>query len=98
MSSSTAIICSGCGWVAPPLDPTPFRCGNSGQRAASSGQGNGHPTTSSLPATTFDDVDHVLYRRLTGTPEIVDDPNPFVRFRQLTHAWHTAMQIGMSDG
>jgi threonine dehydratase len=24
--------------------------------------------------------------------------NPFVRFRRLTHAWHTAMDLGMSDG
>jgi len=40
----------------------------------------------------------VLQRRLSGSPEIVDDPNPFIRFRRLTHAWHTAMQIGMSDG
>ncbi|HEV2722441.1 MAG TPA: pyridoxal-phosphate dependent enzyme [Thermoanaerobaculia bacterium] len=75
MSSSTSIVCAGCGWSAPPLDPAPFRCPNGG-----------------------DDVDHVLQRRLSGTPQIVDDPNPFVRFRQLTHAWHTAMRIGMSDG
>jgi threonine dehydratase len=26
-----------------------------------------------------------------------DDPNPFVRFRRLTQAWHTAIGIGMSD-
>jgi len=74
MSSSTSIVCAGCGWTAPPLHPTPFRCANNG-----------------------DDVDHVLQRRLRGTPEIVDDPNPFIRFRQLTHAWHTAVEIGMSD-
>ncbi len=97
MSSSTAVICAGCGWSAPPLHPTPFRCpNNSGQRTADSVQGDG-PNACSLPATTSDDIDHVLQRRLTGSPEIVDDPNPFIRFRQLTHAWHTAMAIGMSD-
>jgi len=26
-----------------------------------------------------------------------DDPNPFVRFRRLTQAWHTAVRTGMSD-
>lgn len=25
------------------------------------------------------------------------EPNPFVRYRRLTHAWHTAAAIGMSD-
>jgi threonine synthase len=74
MTSSTSVVCAGCGWIAPPLHPRPFRCPNVG-----------------------DDVDHVLQRRLHGTPEIVDDPNPFIRFRQLTHAWHVAMAIGMSD-
>ena len=70
----TSIVCAGCGWTAPPLHATPFRCPHEG-----------------------DDVDHVLRRRLTGTPEIVDDPDPFLRFRKLTHAWHTAIAIGMSD-
>lgn len=74
MSSSTAIVCAGCGWTAPPLEALPFRCPHGG-----------------------DDVDHVLQRRLSGTPEIVDDPDPFIRYCRLTHAWHTAMQIGMSD-
>ena len=81
MSSSTAIICAGCGWSAPPLHPTPFRC----PRGRGTGDGG------------QDDIDHVLRRRIHGSPEIVDDPNPFIRFRRLTHAWHTAMEIGMSD-
>src|SRR6266498_209465 len=81
MSSSTVVVCAGCGWSAPPLHPTPFRCPR-GQGTGDGGQ---------------DDIDHVLQRRIHGSPEIVDDPNPFIRFRQLTHAWHTAMAIGMSD-
>jgi threonine synthase len=47
-----------------------------------------------------DGADHVLVRRL----ESVDaasffdlEPNPFVRYRRLTHAWHTAMTLGISD-
>jgi threonine synthase len=48
-----------------------------------------------------DDVDHVVTRRFD--PAYVaaaghDDPNPFVRHRELFTAWHTARAIGMSDG
>jgi threonine synthase len=75
MSSSTSVVCAGCGWNAPPLHPRPFRCPNAGD----------------------DDVDHVLHRRLSGTPAIVDDPDPFIRYRHLTHAWHFAVQTGMTD-
>jgi threonine synthase len=73
----TTIICHGCGYVAPPLEPRPFRCPHAG-----------------------DDVDHVLMRRLDGAsaePFFDRKRNPFVRFRSFTHAWHTAMAIGMSD-
>ena len=73
------MICAGCGWTAPPLDPRPFRC----QRAG------------------MDDVDHVLARRLESAspvPYFDREPNPFVRYRTFTHAWHTAQAIGMSDG
>ncbi len=47
-----------------------------------------------------DDADHVLVRRLDGAaaaPFFDDESNPFVRFRQFTHAWHVATAIGMSD-
>jgi threonine synthase len=74
---STTIVCHGCGYVTPPLEPRPFRCPHAG-----------------------DDVDHVLVRRLEGAstePFFDRERNPFVRFRRFTHAWHTAMAIGMSD-
>src|SRR3954452_21288324 len=73
----TTIVCHGCGYVAPPLEPRPFRCPHAG-----------------------DGVDHVLVRRLDGASADAffdREPNPFVRFRRFTHAWHTAMAIGMSD-
>jgi threonine synthase len=72
------MVCAGCGWTAPPLDPRPFRCANAGT----------------------DDVDHVLARRLEGAeaaPFFDAEANPFIRFRTFTHAWHTAMAIGMTD-
>ena len=48
-----------------------------------------------------DDGDHVLVRKLEGAtsaPFFDPEPNPFVRFRAFTHAWHTATRLGMSDG
>jgi Threonine dehydratase len=72
------MICAGCGWTAPPLDPRPFRCPRAG----------------------MDDVDHVLARRLESAspvPFFDTEPNPFLRYRTFTHAWHTAQAIGMSD-
>ena len=73
------MICAGCGWTTPLLDPRPFRCPRAGT----------------------DDVDHVLARRLESAspvPFFDTEPNPFVRYRTFTHAWHTAQAIGMSDG
>jgi threonine synthase len=47
-----------------------------------------------------DDIDHVMTRRLDlRRVRFVagDDPNPFVRYRQLFRAWHVARQVGWSD-
>jgi threonine synthase len=48
-----------------------------------------------------DDVDHVLRRSVGLTPEPFqvagDEPDPFVRYRKLTYAWHDAMTRGVSD-
>ena len=73
------MICSGCGYTAPPLEPRPFRCPKSGS----------------------DDVDHVLRRSvdIRGAQDVFLDPepNPFIRYRRLTHTWSTAMAMGMTD-
>ncbi|HEU4888086.1 MAG TPA: pyridoxal-phosphate dependent enzyme [Thermoanaerobaculia bacterium] len=48
-----------------------------------------------------DDVDHVLVRKIDGAEESTffdAEPNPFVRYRRFTHAWHVATELGMSDG
>lgn len=48
-----------------------------------------------------DGRDHVLVRKLDradAQPFFDAEPNPFVRYRRFTHAWQTAMQLGMSDG
>ena len=73
----TSIACSGCDYVAPPLDPRPFRCPRIG-----------------------DGRDHILVRRLQeidASSFFDSEPNPFIRYRRLTHAWHTAAALGMSD-
>ena len=48
-----------------------------------------------------DDVDHVLRRELDLSavrfPASDAEPNPFIRFRTLLHAYHVAMRGGMSD-
>lgn len=73
------MLCSTCGYTAPPLDPRPFRCPNS----------------------VSDGADHVLRRSvdIRGTQDAFLDPepNPFVRYRRLTHTWATAMAMGMTD-
>lgn len=77
----TAMTCRGCGYTAPPHDLQPFRCPNAGS----------------------DDVDHVLQRKIdSGAPGVKEsfhdrEPDPFIRYRRLTHAWHTAMAKGMTD-
>jgi threonine synthase len=74
---NTSMACSGCDYVAPPLNSRPFRC----PRAEDGG-------------------DHILVRRLEqvdAAPFFDPEPNPFIRYRQLTHAWHTAMTLGVTD-
>jgi threonine synthase len=46
------------------------------------------------------DTDHVIVRKLDPfRVEFVrgDDPNPFIRHREMSHAWHTARRRGMTD-
>ncbi|HKZ75498.1 MAG TPA: PLP-dependent lyase/thiolase [Actinomycetota bacterium] len=76
----TSVVCAGCGHVAPPDEPYPFRCPN---------------------ARPGDDIDHVLARELdpthVGFPDD-DEPNPFVRYRELFHSYHLGRRHGLSDG
>jgi threonine dehydratase len=51
-------------------------------------------------ATAGDGVDHVLVRHVDSTAgplEVDDDPNPFLAYRRLFHAWHAARALGRSD-
>ena len=47
-----------------------------------------------------DGIDHLLVRHVDGTARplaVDDDPNPFVAYRRLFHAWHAAPAAGRSD-
>ncbi|HYO44159.1 MAG TPA: pyridoxal-phosphate dependent enzyme [Candidatus Limnocylindrales bacterium] len=75
----TALLCAGCGALAPAHRPFTPRCPNR------------HPG---------DDIDHVMARGidLARLDAPVDpDPNPFVRYRSLFHAYHVARAAGWAD-
>ena len=61
-----------------------------------------HPQPFRCPdAKPGDDVDHVLRRRLDlsrlSFPADEAEPNPFIRYRRLLHAYHVATAGGLSD-
>ena len=52
------------------------------------------------PRAGLDDVDHLMVRELDPTQVSFpddEDPNPFVRYRELFHAYHLARAKGMTD-
>jgi threonine synthase len=85
--------------------PAPERAGNPAAWFECSGCGCripfGEPVPLRCPAQIEgDDTDHVLVRRLdTAALELPrgDNPNPFLRYRTLFHAWHAARGLGWSD-
>jgi threonine synthase len=76
--------------------PTWFVCAGCGLRPA-----DGLPIPLVCPnAVTGDGIDHVLVRHLEPSAAPIpvdDDPNPFVAYRRLFHAWHAARAAGWSD-
>jgi threonine synthase len=75
----TALVCAGCGSLAPAHRPFTPRCPNR------------HPG---------DDIDHVMARGIDLARLDVPadpDPNPFVRYRALFHAYHVARAAGWAD-
>jgi threonine synthase len=76
--------------------PTWFVCSGCGERPA-----DGAPVPLICPrARTDDGIDHVLVRHIdpaAGPFASTDDPNPFIAYRRLFHAWHAAVAAGWSD-
>lgn len=82
-TAPSRLVCAGCGASPQEDDPYPFRCPN---------------------ADAGDDTDHVLRRRLDVTAvrfptadEAAAEPNPYLRYRALAHAYQTARSAGLSD-
>ncbi|HEX7950545.1 MAG TPA: pyridoxal-phosphate dependent enzyme [Candidatus Limnocylindrales bacterium] len=73
-----------------------FACAGCGARPA-----DGGPVPLVCPnAVAGDGVDHVLVRHLDPSAAplpVADDPNPFVAYRRLFHAWHAARNAGWTD-
>ena len=61
----------------------------------------GEPFPFACPHSGRGDVDHVLHRALDTTrvrfPAGDEEPNPFIRYRQLLHAYHVAAEGGIGD-
>ncbi|HEX5825277.1 MAG TPA: hypothetical protein VFY18_12540, partial [Candidatus Limnocylindrales bacterium] len=77
--------------------PTWFACSGCGAVPA-----DGAPVPLICPnAVAGDRIDHVLVRHLdpaAGPFEVADDPNPYIAYRRLFHAWHAARAAGWTDG
>jgi threonine synthase len=73
-----------------------FACAGCGERPA-----DGAPIPLVCPRVIAGDgIDHILTRHLdpaSGVFEIADNPNPFIAYRRLFHAWHAARAAGWSD-
>jgi threonine synthase len=80
--TAVAVVCAGCGATTP--------VGSAG-----------FAFPARCPqAVSGDDIDHVMTRRLDlarVTLAADDDPNPFVRYRQMFRAWHVARAAGWPD-
>ena len=79
--ATTSLRCAGCGALAPSVRESP------------------HPfaCTSARPG---DDIDHVMERVLDPRGlafPTSDEPSPFARYRTTFHAYHAAIEAGLSD-
>jgi threonine dehydratase len=75
--------------------PTIVVCAGCGRAAE-----RDEPLPFRCPNADGDDVDHVMVRELDPTHvgfPADDEPNPFVRYRELFHAYHLGRAHGMSD-
>jgi threonine synthase len=90
------MVCGACGWKAADDDPSPFRCWHAGR-----GDDVDHLLIRRLDlgavaathgAHTFEQS-RAYWQRIF----LSEEPNPFVRYRVLLHAYHVARAGGMSD-
>ena len=84
---ASAIRCGGCGYVADPDDPYPFRCPRTGT------DDTDHVLVRVL------DPDAVRFPAASATQDgqAAPEANPFLRYRALMHSYHVAVARGMPD-
>ena len=86
MSSSSRLVCSGCGYEVPPTDPAPYRC-----PGASNDDDVDHVLRRILSPAAL---------RGNGSFEEIFQaatPNPFLRYRQLLHSHAVGVASGLDD-
>jgi len=84
---ASTICCAGCGYLAGPADPYPFRCPRAGTDDAD------HVLTRVL------DLSVVRFPPTpTPTPTPISDTNPFLHYRTFMHSYHVATSRGLPDG
>ncbi len=81
---ASTICCAGCGYVADPADPYPFRCPRAGT------DDTDHVLTRVLSP------DRTRFPAGPAGPA-GSDPNPFLRYRALMHSYHVAVARGLPD-
>lgn len=82
---ATRLVCSGCGAVASPADPYPFRC-----PAAAAGDDVDHVLRRTLDVEALKALD-------ARSLFLAAEANPFRRYRQLMHAYQVGRAGGLSD-
>ena len=87
---ASIICCPGCGYVADPADPYPFRCPRAGT------DDTDHVLTRVLrPAGARFPVAPVA--DAADAARHANHTNPFLRYRTLMHSYHVAMARGVPD-
>jgi threonine synthase len=77
----STLVCSGCDFVVPGTSPYPFHCPKKREN---------------------DDIDHVLKETPWLSKDLAEsfqsnEPNPFLKYRKLFHAYQTAIAWGLTD-
>ncbi|HEV2259285.1 MAG TPA: pyridoxal-phosphate dependent enzyme [Streptosporangiaceae bacterium] len=84
---ASTICCAGCGYLAGPADPYPFRCPRAGTDDAD------HVLTRVL-----DPAAVRFPHGLTPVSHPASDTNPFLHYRTFMHSYHVATAHGLPDG
>ena len=87
---ASIICCHGCGYVADPADPCPFRCPRAGT-------GDTDHVLTRVLASALQPRQASLSATPTDPANPTDFTNPFLRYRTLMHSYHVATARGLPD-